>query len=97
MLDASWTMGYNLGMIQHVNAIFEHGVLRPLTPLDLKEQELVVLSVEKAGGNRTDSDDAQPSLFDILDEAGLVGCIKDAPPDLCTNPRYMEGFGESGS
>ncbi len=23
-----------------------------------------------------------------------AGCIKDAPPDLSTNPRYMEGYGE---
>ena len=22
-----------------------------------------------------------------------VGCIQDAPPDLATNPEYMEGYG----
>jgi hypothetical protein len=23
-----------------------------------------------------------------------LGCIDDGPPDLSTNPKYMEGFGE---
>jgi len=24
---------------------------------------------------------------------GLLGCVTDAPSDLSTNPKYMEGFG----
>jgi excisionase family DNA binding protein len=24
----------------------------------------------------------------------FAGCLKDLPPDLSTNPKYMEGFGE---
>jgi hypothetical protein len=28
---------------------------------------------------------------------GLVGCLKGGPPDLSTNPIYMEGFGECNS
>ncbi|MEX2316938.1 MAG: hypothetical protein WD669_07290 [Pirellulales bacterium] len=35
------------------------------------------------------------TLFQRLDKKGLIGCIKGAPPDLSTNPKYMEGFGES--
>ena len=31
-----------------VDAVYENGVLRPLQPLDLKEHEHVVVSVEKA-------------------------------------------------
>lgn len=27
-------------------------------------------------------------------EAGLIGCAPGGPPDLSTNPKYMEGFGE---
>lgn len=27
---------------------------------------------------------------------GLLGCVTDAPPDLSTNPQYMEGFGSHG-
>ena len=34
-------------MTQHVNAIYEKGVLKPLEPLDLKDQELVSLAIEK--------------------------------------------------
>ena len=34
------------------------------------------------------------SLYDALKRADLIGCVKNAPPDLSTNPKYMEGFGE---
>jgi predicted DNA-binding antitoxin AbrB/MazE fold protein len=33
-------------MSQHIQAIFEGGLLRPLEPLNLREQEVVVLSIE---------------------------------------------------
>jgi hypothetical protein len=36
----------------------------------------------------------QRSLYDALNARGLIGCLKDAPPDLSTNPKYMEGFGQ---
>ena len=81
-------------MTQHVTAIYEHGVLRPLGPLDLRDQEVVILSVESK--NRGSSNAAEPTLFEAMDEAGLIGCITDAPSDLSTNPKYMEGFGKSG-
>lgn len=35
------------------------------------------------------------SVYESLLEAGFIGCITDGPPDLSTNPKYMEGFGES--
>ena len=35
----------------------------------------------------------QRSFYQALKEAGMIGMIKDAPPDLSTNPKYMEGFG----
>lgn len=34
------------------------------------------------------------SLFDMLNEQGLIGCLKGGPADLSTNPIYMKGFGE---
>jgi hypothetical protein len=34
------------------------------------------------------------SLFDVLTERGILGCF-DGPTDLSTNPKHMEGFGES--
>jgi hypothetical protein len=34
------------------------------------------------------------SWYDSLSRHGLVGCLHGGPPDLSTNPKYMEGFGE---
>lgn len=34
----------------------------------------------------------RPSAHDLAKEVGWIGCIT-APPDLSTNPKYMEGFG----
>jgi hypothetical protein len=34
------------------------------------------------------------TLYDALQARGLIGFLKDAPPDLSTNPKYMEGFGQ---
>ena len=82
-------------MIQHIDAIYDHGVLKPLGILDLQDQEVVSLSIEKLSHSAIERDRAEPTLFDLLSEAGLVGCVKDAPADLSTNPEYMEGFGKS--
>jgi hypothetical protein len=35
------------------------------------------------------------SAYDVMKRLGLIGMIKDGPPDLSTNPKYFEGFGES--
>jgi hypothetical protein len=45
----------------------------------------------------TDSDGSQESFYDAAVRVGLLGSIDDAPPDLSTNPRHMEGFGRSGA
>jgi len=37
--------------------------------------------------------DSGQSAYDLAKRAGIIGMIKDAPPDLSTNPKYMEGFG----
>jgi predicted DNA-binding antitoxin AbrB/MazE fold protein len=84
-------------MTQHVNAIYENGVLKPLEPLDLKDQELVSLSIDKLEENRHGIGDEGPTLFELFDEVGLVGCVQDEPRDLSTNPKHMEGFGKSGN
>jgi len=81
-------------MTQHVTAIYDSGVLKPLGPLNLHDQEVVSLIIETPASAAADGADA--TLFDVLNEAGLVGCVKDAPADLSTNPKYMEGFGKSG-
>ena len=45
--------------------------------------------------NSDESTDAAEgdSAYDSLKHAGLIGCIEGGPPDLSTNPKYMEGFG----
>jgi hypothetical protein len=40
------------------------------------------------------SGDQVRSLYDALSARGVIGCLKDAPPDLSTNPTFMEGFGQ---
>lgn len=45
------------------------------------------IGAEKESGGR------EKSFYDVLNEAGLIGIVEDAPPDLSTNPKYMEGFG----
>jgi hypothetical protein len=84
-------------MTLHVNAIYEHGVLKPLGPVDLNDQEIVSLSIEKAALRDIELDNDGPTLFDLLDKAGLISCIKNGPPDLSTNPKYMEDFGKSAT
>jgi len=39
-------------------------------------------------------DSGTKSFYDVMLEDGVIGIVKDAPPDLSTNPKYMEGFGE---
>jgi hypothetical protein len=39
---------------------------------------------------------AEETAFDVMDRAGLIGCLKGVPgtpTDLSTNPAHMEGFG----
>ena len=83
-------------MTQHVQAIYESGVLRPLAPLRLDEREVVSISVVNIEP-RDKGDSANATLFDVFNEAGLIGCVKNAPADLSTNPKHMEGFGGSGN
>jgi metal-responsive CopG/Arc/MetJ family transcriptional regulator len=33
------------------------------------------------------------SALQLAEKLGIIGCFKDAPSDLSTNPKYMEGFG----
>jgi hypothetical protein len=39
--------------------------------------------------------DESESFYDAANRLGLIGCLEGGPPDLSTNPKYMEGFGES--
>jgi len=39
-------------MNQHIQAIYENGILRPLAPLDLPEQSIVEIDVRDITGNK---------------------------------------------
>jgi predicted DNA-binding antitoxin AbrB/MazE fold protein len=75
-------------MIQHIKAIYDHGVLRPLEPLILDDQAVVSLSVEATTDDNANGESATTggashesevrTLFDVFNEAGLIGCISGA-------------------
>ena len=56
-----------------------------------RESELVREALEAYCGTGK----REESCYDIALRAGFIGSAKNAPPDLSTNPKYMEGFGES--
>ena len=55
------------------------------------ESEIVREAVEAHVSRKA----VRESAYDLAKRLGLVGCVKNAPPDLSTNPKYMQGFGTS--
>jgi hypothetical protein len=53
-------------------------------------QELTKITRPANGG----TPDQNKSLYDALNEGGMIGSIGDAPSDLGMNPLHMEGFGQ---
>lgn len=45
-------------------------------------------------GDPPDQNGHVRTLYDALNARGLIACLKDAPTDLSTNPKHMEGFGQ---
>ena len=43
---------------------------------------------------QTSQDVSQENLLQKLERLGAVGMISGGPPDLSTNKKYMEGFGQ---
>jgi predicted DNA-binding antitoxin AbrB/MazE fold protein len=80
-------------MDKKFSAIYENGLLRPLEPVDLPENEVLRFALVEAPTRDRAPREGQ-SFYDVLVEAGLLGCIKGGPSDVSTNPKYMEGFGE---
>jgi hypothetical protein len=44
--------------------------------------------------NRLRREKPTKSLYDLMMEAGAIGCISSGKGDLSTNPKYMEGYGQ---
>ncbi|MEK7731766.1 MAG: CopG family transcriptional regulator [Planctomycetota bacterium] len=61
-----------------------------VAPVDVVREALDEYVARRGNGAATDEGE---TLFDRARRAGLIGCLNGAPPDLSTNPKYMEGFG----
>jgi hypothetical protein len=62
---------------------------------DLLDSIPFVQPAEPAGASKTNGESLRDrTLYDVLSERGILGCF-DGPTDLSTNPKHMEGFGES--
>ena len=43
---------------------------------------------------KSESPEAPITFLDRLRQSGVLGSLSGGPPDLSTNPEYMEGFGK---
>ena len=73
-----------------LEAVYEQGVLRPLEDLDLAEHQRVKVTISDVTRATTS---AVISCYDLAQQAGLIGALKDAPSDLSSNPEHFEDFG----
>ena len=85
-------------MIANVRARFSNGKLTPLEPLDLKEGEVVVMSIEEVGPSDKASKPALTGeslleMFEKLRESVPPDAWKELPTDLAKNKKhYLYGF-----
>jgi hypothetical protein len=52
------------------------------------------MSPRKTKRKRPPQKRVKRSAYELMAEAGLIGCVKGAPKDLSTNKRYFKGFGK---
>jgi predicted DNA-binding antitoxin AbrB/MazE fold protein len=81
-------------MIHNVDAIYDHGVLRPIEPLALPEGARVHLRVEEEKAAKQSTDDRPegelPTLLERLKD--VVGTVDDLPKDSSINlDHYLYG------
>jgi predicted DNA-binding antitoxin AbrB/MazE fold protein len=75
-------------MATAIKAIYEHGVFRPVTPVHLREETEVEVLVPPDAAK---DDDDDPTGWKAVE--GLIGIIKDAPPDMAENhDHYLYGW-----
>lgn len=70
-------------------------VLKNARSLSPEDQMKLIGELTSPTPQTLNADGSVRTLYDALSERGLIGFMKDAPPDLSTNPKYMEGFGQS--
>ncbi|MFO7902836.1 MAG: hypothetical protein R6U98_09260 [Pirellulaceae bacterium] len=78
---------------------FEDLLQRARSELTAEEQKRLAEQLSQSAGKAVaggmDSETGK-SLYDALNERGMIGSIVDGPGDLSTNPRHMEGCGQDG-
>ena len=73
-----------------ISADQEQALLQMSAQAHLSKSELVRRAIAEYIGQRK----ASSQFVSALDQAGdLVGCFSGGPPDLSSNPRYLDGFG----
>lgn len=81
-------------MTHHVDAIYDHGVLRPMEPLALPEGARVRLRVEeKNGAEESQGNPTERELPTLLERMkDFVGTVHNLPPDASVNlDHYLYG------
>ena len=81
-------------MTHNIEAIYNHGIFRPLSPLALAEGARVVLHVEEAHraeqSVETPAEDELPTLLERMKD--FVGTVNNLPPDASVNlDHYLYG------
>jgi predicted DNA-binding antitoxin AbrB/MazE fold protein len=63
-------------MIQHLEAVYEHGILRPLAPLSLAESQRVHITISDRTTHRSAAD------LNFLDQVRAEAAALDAVPTM---------------
>ena len=69
-------------------------VLNRARKLSPEEQQQLVTALKQDATADNGAKETFRSLGDALKARGFIGSMQDAPHDLATNPKHMEGFGE---
>lgn len=81
-------------MIQQVQAIYDHGVFRPLGPLELSDQSVVSLSIEEVktdvAAPATDKEAARRIIGLLADEPELVDAILETVAERRSRPLRVQ-------
>ncbi len=76
----------------------EQTVLEKLKTLPIDKQQQVLDFVEflqsKTHAKESNHQEDKPVLSALALAQKWVGCVEGGPPDLSTNKKYMEGYGE---
>jgi predicted DNA-binding antitoxin AbrB/MazE fold protein len=64
-------------MIQELHAIYEHGVLRPLTPVNLPESTEVIVTLRETVGRNDQAAPPDPLLGSMAEEPELIDQVVD--------------------